>query len=558
MKTLTKRNKILLVMVGILAVIIVAGVVLTRTPVSELFGGAHQEEPLKTPEPFTSPLTQPDGEIATPEAPKPPEIFESPLSSPEPEGLAPTETPSAAPEAVQSDWLEPLGLNITDMVGWVPESDLAGAIIQYTPGYGILRYVSGSRDGNTVTITAKAYPRFFSSSGWNGSLFGCLGQGARIDELGSVSPATRLRVYTPDGQEVTQQVGGYYYQPAGQIKPIRSPKESEQANLYRYWESDLLSTGFDAEGALVLPANMGCELLISYQNYAELTLVFRAEVVPAVSVTVLGRQSFQFPVYFGPGYVGHFDALRDQLDAACTTTPSVVANMSIPTGTNYFLFNYPPMPIDPYTAFPSNPSGNLDRPTGVTYRFQTSRGLTVDHVVTMGLPASSHWVDQDQAASAQYLPYANGTVRFNLLETLLPPGIGYDPCMVNGGCSSAKLAQICSTAVSAQMIYLQVDRIQSGLSRVPLQMPGPTWNAAAASSVPGLETAPEAAAPAGGTIRKAYLPLLVLSPKPTPTPTPAPTSTPAIEPDDLAGCSSNGGCGWFTSDGRMVDYIPMP
>ena len=70
------------------------------------------------------------------------------------------------------------GLNIVDLVGWVPDSDLTGAILQYTPGYGILRYKSGQRVGNTVTITATAYPRFYTDSGWNGSLFGCLGQGA--------------------------------------------------------------------------------------------------------------------------------------------------------------------------------------------------------------------------------------------------------------------------------------------------------------------------------------------------------------------------------------------
>ncbi len=63
----------------------------------------------------------------------------------------PTNTPNAP------DWLEPLGLNIVDLVGFVPESDLAGAVISYTPGYGILRYKSGSRNGNTVMVTATAY-----------------------------------------------------------------------------------------------------------------------------------------------------------------------------------------------------------------------------------------------------------------------------------------------------------------------------------------------------------------------------------------------------------------
>ncbi len=459
-----------------------------------------------------------------------------------------------------SDWLEPRGLNIVDLVGWVPESDLVGAIIQGTPGYGILRYVSGSRIGNTVTITATAYPRFYTSPGWNGSLFGCLGQGARIDELGSVAPATKLHVYAPNGQEITWQVDGYYYVPTGLIKPIRNPNESESANLYRYWETDWLATNI-ADGAVLLPVNMGCELLISNQDYSELTLVFEAEVAPAVSVTVLGRQDFQFPVYFGPGYVGHLSALRDQLAGACTTTPPVVADMVIPSGTDYFLFNFPPTPADPYTAFPTNPLGNVDRPTGATYRLRTACGLSVDHVVSLGLPLNSIWIDMDQAPNTEYLPYASQAVSFEGLESLLPAGISYDPCMVYGNCPAAKLAQICNTAVPARMIYLRVDRIQRGLSRIPLRMPGPAWSAASATAGP--EAAPGTATLTDSPVSVAHA--AAAAPAATPVPlrykiylANVAKGYSLVEPDDSAGCSINGGCGWFTSDGRMVDYISMP
>jgi hypothetical protein len=456
----------------------------------------------------------------------------------------------AAGTAASAAWLEPRGLNIVDLVGEVPDSDLQGAIIQYTPGFGLLRYQSGQRVGNTVTITATAYPRYWSDAEWHGSLFGCLGQGARIDELGSVAPATSLRVYTPDGQEVTRQVGGFSHVPSGLTQPIRNPRESEQANQYRYWESGIASATFAADGALLLPANMGCELFILDKDYRELTLVFTAEVAPVVSVKVVGRQTFQFPVYVGPGFAGHFDALRNQLAKSCSAKPAVVANMVIPAGADYFLFNYPPMPIDPYTNFPGNPLGNVDRPAGASYRLRTTRGLSVDHVISQGLPLYGHWIDMDLAQSSQYLPYGRAATSFGGLEILAPAGVSYDACMVSGTCSAAKLQQICGTATSARMIYLQVERIARGLSRIPVQMPGPQWNSAAAAlAEPAAEAPPvgdSAAAPAAtGLTHKIFLPMVS-------------RMEPPLEPDDPTGCSANGGCGWFTPDGRMVDYIQAP
>ena len=460
--------------------------------------------------------------------------------------LPQTNAPAAGPS-----WLEPRGLSIVDLVGWIPDGDLAGAIIQYTPGYGILRYRSGQRVGNTVTITATAYPRFYTNSGWNGSLFGCLGQGARIDELGTVVPATKLRVYAPDGQEVTRQVDGLYHVPSGQIGPIRNPRESQQANLYRYWEAGWQSATFTADGSLGLPANMGCELIIPYKNYRELTLTFTAEVVPVVSVKVLGRQSFQFPVYVGPGFAGHFDALRNQLAQSCSHPPATVATMAIPPGADYFLFNYPPMPIDPYTNFPYNPQGNVDRPTGTTYRLRTLRGLTVDHVTSPGLPLHGHWIDMDLAPNSQYLPYSREASDFGGLEALVPAGIDYHPCMVSGTCSAEKLSQICATATPARMIYLQVERIERGLSRIPLQMSGPQWSTTASAASP--ESVSEASPEVGSAeeVAESILPHKVFLPLVS-------SMKPPIEPDDPTGCSPNGGCGWFTSDGRMVDYIQAP
>jgi hypothetical protein len=253
-------------------------------------------------------------------------------------------------------------------------------------------------------------------------------------------------------------------------------------------------------------------------------------------------------VYVGSGFAGHFDALRNQLASSCSQTPEVIDTMAIPPGADYFLFNYPPMPIDPYTNFPSNPHGNVDRPAGTSYRLRTRRGVTVDHVFSPGLPLYGHWIDMDVAPNSQYLPYSREASGFGGLEDLVPAGIDYDSCMVSGTCSAEKLSQICATATPAQMIYLQVERIQSRLRRIPLQMPGPQWSSTGAAALPeSLSAAPPNVGSAEVVVEsvfkyKTYLPLV---------------SRP-IEPDDPTGCSVNGGCGWFTPDGRMVDYIQAP
>ena len=98
------------------------------------------------------------------------------------------------------------------------------------------------------------------------------------------------------------------------------------------------------------------------------------------------------------------------------------------------------------------------------------------------------------------------------------------------------------------MIYLQVERIERGLSRIPVQMSGPQWatTASAASPQSASEASPEVgfteAVAASVLPHKVFLPLVYHVKAP-------------IEPDDPTGCSAKGGCGWFTSDGRMVDYI---
>ncbi len=124
--------------------------------------------------------------------------------------------------------------------------------------------------------------------------------------------------------------------------------------------------------------------------------------------------------------------------------------------------------------------------------------------------------------------------------------------MISGTCSAAKLAQICSTPISARIVYLRVDRRQADLQRISLQMPGTAWQPtlvgmAAVRSEPGAERVAGVAS-ALSALRLPWrisLPLLM-------------RQLALLPPDDPTGCSALGGCGWFTSDGRMVDYIHAP
>jgi hypothetical protein len=444
------------------------------------------------------------------------------------------------------DWLEPRGLNIIDMVGFVPEEYLEGVIISFTPGYGTLFYESGERIGNTVTVTATVSTRYIIDDKWTASMFGCLGQPARIDQWGSIAPATTMRVYNGD-QDVTSQVSMWSYVPAGQTKPIRNPEQSEKLNLYRYWESNLLTTGdrFTPDGAFSIPANMGCELIIERQNYRELTAVFVAQVQPLASVEVVGTEEFTFYSYNGPGYFGHLTPLKSQLSAYGGRHNKF--DLHIPAEADYFFLNFPRMEVDPYTAFPGNPYDNIDRPVGGTYRIW---GPSTDHVNTMGMPLFGQWTDRDRADGKTYLPYFEAPNRLSCPEYLVPAGIAYNPCMVYGNCSAQFLDTLWNTPMTMTMVYLRVTRSSPDVSRIPLKMVGPNWypwNAAAVDAEQGSAGAEEPLESdepykttldhTGTLTPRVYIPLIL---------------TPALPPDDPTGCP----CGWFAPDGRMIDFTP--
>ena len=426
-------------------------------------------------------------------------------------------------------WLEPRGLNIVDLVGFVPEEYLEGAIISYSPGYGIIRYQSGLRAGDTVTITAKVYPRYIkdTNTGWSGSLFSCLGQLPRFDQWGSATPAARVSLYN-GSQNVTWEVGGYQYVPALSL-PVANTSAFD-----KYPEIRVEPVNVN-EGVLDIPANMGCEMWINWKNYTELTAVYVIQHRPVVSVTLMGTEVFTFYSYIGPGYAGLLGPLVSQLTSKYKARHDKF-DLHVPPGADYFFLNFPPMPVDPYTQFPGNPYDNVDRPVGGTYRIDGEGGLSVDHVNSMGLPLYGHWTDSDLAGGAVYLPHYKQPYQLASPEYFVPAGINYDPCMVNGGCPDWLLEQIYNTPMTMRILYLKVERTSCNLIRIPLRMVGPNWSG---------QTSLFASRSLTDTSSYSYtvfLPLIFREFCASP------------PPDDPTGCP----CGWFTQEGRMVDFIPRP
>jgi hypothetical protein len=106
-----------------------------------------------------------------------------------------------------------------------------------------------------------------------------------------------------------------------------------------------------------------------------------------------------------------------------------------------------------------------------------------------------------------------------------------------------------------RIVYFSVTRVSRELERLPVQMVGSGYHRSSPANVrpedPDVTMAenridvsqPAAEAPSALT-RRVRLPVIMYRFTPVPQ-------------DDPTNCSSNGGCGWFTPEGRMVSYIPF-
>ncbi len=435
--------------------------------------------------------------------------------------LAETTAPTA-------DWLEPRGINVVDLVGLVPEDHLTNAILVYETGRGLLQYESGQRTDNTVVINTRVTPRYFSDSGVTFSQFSCLGQPGVYDQWPSPTPAATLRVYDPAGAEITAQAVAVIPIASGQVQP------SNGTTGYLRYPEDFgnIQVQFAADGSIVLPANQGCKVIVRGQ-YNNFRAQFTVNAPQQIIVTTLGSEEFSFKSYIGVGSSGNLASLNDQMNRRFGTRHDKF-DLTPPAESEYILVNYPPTTIDPYAG---QDAVTYSLAGSGTYRLeQSGNTLSVDHINTMGLPLYGQWQDVDQSGG-DYLNFFSNTTRIGSPEYFLPPGIAYDACMTNGGCPGTLLDQINNTSTTMRVHYYKVQRLVDGLTRVPLKQVGDSWrpgSALVAASADQEQAALDS---------QLYLPLLFSNVQQQPPPN--------LPPDDASGCP----CGWFTADGRMVDYI---
>jgi len=435
---------------------------------------------------------------------------------------ADTTAPTTVPNV---DWLEPRGINVVDLVGLVPEDHLKNAILTYETGRGLLQYESGQRTGDTVVINTRVTPRYFVDNGVTFSKFSCLGQPGVYDQWPSPAPAATLRVYDPAGAEITAITVLLIPIGTGQVLPNQG-----SSSYMRYTEQAGVAPQFAADGSVILPANQGCVVIIRGQ-YNNFGAQFTTTVPPQIQVTVLGSETFNFKSYIGVGSSGLLASLNDQMQGRFGTRHDKF-RLSPPAESEYILVNYPPTPIDPYAGQDAVTYGLAGSGT-----YRIARGgndLSVDHLNSMGLPLYGQWQDSDQGGG-DYLNFFSDGVRLGSPEYFLPPGIAYDACMTNGRCSSTLLDQIGNTTVPMTVYYYKVTRAVDGLTRIPLRQVGNSWRPDGALAARNVRAAARLDA-------QLFLPIVFGEVQKPP---------PNLPPDDASGCP----CGWFTADGRMVDYI---
>ncbi len=84
-------------------------------------------------------------------------------------------------------WMEPRGVSVVDLAGIVPDDLLADSMVVYSPGVALAYYVSGERNGDTVTVRV----RFVSKNNRGAA---CLGMPGHFDTWPTVMPAGTLRI----------------------------------------------------------------------------------------------------------------------------------------------------------------------------------------------------------------------------------------------------------------------------------------------------------------------------------------------------------------------------
>jgi len=448
-------------------------------------------------------------------------------------------------------WLEARGLSLINLVGQIPEEVLHGTILSYGDNSGIVVYEAGIRTGDTVVVKATIYPRVYEvywAPNHQFTQFGCLGQKPIFDHMGSVVPASVLRVYTGTGLDVTARIQFLYIHNVGTAQPLAGSLRYNRYPVDSYGARQPYPLPMEPDG-LHIPSNGGCQIQILGMDYYPLTGVFTVENVPAIGASVIASQTAAFQSYIGPGEVGIFAPLMQQLQNRYPDRHGRIL-MHVPEGANYFLVKFPPMPGDPFADQSQPGYRNAPRLTGSTYRLSSGAYLSANLTFSAAFPLDPAWRDQDQAPGTEFLPLMWHPNELAPPEHILPEGIAYNACFTQGNCPDDVLEQIHAAVMSLQIVYLSSSQPATPGQWVPLKMAGPAWTRLGGTPAPASDrqqaASSDSSAPAGtagwqsqgAPTYSVFLPLVSLT--------------------SYAAPPGNCPCGWFDAQGQMLYYVASP
>lgn len=386
---------------------------------------------------------------------------------------------AAAPPAVAAPtWAEPQALSIVDMAGQVPDAVLRDAIV--VGNRGMAQFVSSQRVGDRLRITLKVSTR----RAWSGTQWvteaTLLGQAPAYDHPGSVAPASWLRLYRDSGltQECTGEIRWVYYtEPTLALPEAGADAWERYPSLKRTLYANNDELPIEADG-MRLPANRGGSVNL-FGDDPWLWAVYTVRVAGSPAVTYLGEEAFTFQSYIGPGSVGVFQPLMEQLLARYGRRHPRFA-LHPPGGANYVLFIYPPAPFNVY----SYDGTNLLRPTSGTVRLAPDDAmLSQDFDQAGAYPLGVAWQDADQSAGP-YLSLLPPVDRVTPPEYVVPAGAAYNLCYQTGDCSAAVLDSLYAATMTLRVLYLRVEAPYGQLQRVPLRVADANWSLSVAAQPP--------------------------------------------------------------------------
>ena len=419
--------------------------------------------------------------------------------------------PFATVKAATPPWVEPRALSIVDMAGQVPDAALAGHAICYANPGGLAYFESSSWAGDELRIQVRAFPRFRWSpteGGWvsDGPL---LGHRPVLDHMSASAPEASLRVYA-NGADITDQVVHYGYMRPTLTLPVSGSSDP------RYDTGNVIAEPprpIPPDG-IPIPANWGGSFTIRAEH-PTLTLVWT--LTPTVRPTVrhVGEESFSYPSYIGPGYVGWFGPLMQQMRARYADRhPRFM--LRVPPEANYALFVYEPQPYDLDTGYWAQDHAlyaqNKGQTIPGTVRLSPGEGMLSQDLTHGGaFPLDVWWQDADQSAGPYLSVFTSSTRPIDRLtppEFVVLPGTPYHACFKDGGCPSSVLQDVYDRRATIKIVYLSVDPPHTGVQAIPLRMVDDNWHRGLTGSGDAWETQAISASALRWSVR-ALLPLVL-------------------------------------------------